>query len=87
MNWMDPQSTTAFKNMAECVIDEYNGFCPLSGVINPMTNQTYNPSCINGSQTQGENIADNGGIKRDHIGLIPHYLQRIKMAGIPSSMT
>ena len=39
--------------LASCVINEYNGFCPLPA--------NYTPNCINGAQTQGENIADNGG--------------------------
>jgi membrane metallo-endopeptidase-like protein 1 len=54
-NWMDDTSMQGFKSMAQCVIDEYSNFCPL--------NQSYSPRCINGVQTQGENIADNGGIQ------------------------
>lgn len=65
---MDANSTVGFQNMANCVINgtsanflivsplftEYNGFCPLDP-------QKYTPNCVNGAQTQGENIADNGG--------------------------
>uniref|UniRef100_A0A1I7ZNT4 Neprilysin n=1 Tax=Steinernema glaseri TaxID=37863 RepID=A0A1I7ZNT4_9BILA len=51
--WMDAPSNASFVQMAKCVINEYSGFCPLSGNAKP---------CVDGSQTQGENIADNGGI-------------------------
>ncbi|EYC05980.1 hypothetical protein Y032_0079g1286 [Ancylostoma ceylanicum] len=55
IGWMDEQSTKGFQRLAQCVIDEYNTFCPLD-------NRTYTPNCVNGANTQGENIADNGGI-------------------------
>ncbi|TMS39545.1 hypothetical protein L596_006051 [Steinernema carpocapsae] len=51
--WMDKTSNESFTKMAECVVNEYNHFCPL---------QDKNGPCVDGSQTQGENIADNGGI-------------------------
>ncbi|WKY06992.1 hypothetical protein Q1695_006852 [Nippostrongylus brasiliensis] len=66
--WMDEQSSSEFKLMAQCVIDEYSTFCPLDP-------KKYTPNCVNGAQTQGENIADNGGIHaafrayRTHIAL------------------
>lgn len=41
--------------MAQCIIDEYSGFCPI--------NVTGQPLCLNGVNTQGENIADNGGTR------------------------
>ncbi|XGW29389.1 hypothetical protein V3C99_008868 [Haemonchus contortus] len=66
--WMDENSTAGFNSMAQCVISEYNQFCPLD-------TGRYTPNCVNGAQTQGENIADNGGIHaafrayRTHIAL------------------
>ncbi|KAE9547536.1 hypothetical protein FO519_009254 [Halicephalobus sp. NKZ332] len=54
-NWMDSLSQVAFDNMTTCVINEYNGFCPLDPAV-------YSPNCINGQQTVGENVADNAGI-------------------------
>ncbi|GMR58179.1 hypothetical protein PMAYCL1PPCAC_28374, partial [Pristionchus mayeri] len=52
-SWMDDNSTTSFSKMAQCVVNKYNQFCPLP--------KGY--PCVDGSQTQGENIADNGGIQ------------------------
>lgn len=52
--WMTNASDVGFKEMARCVVNEYNGFCPLAGT-------GKEPSCINGEQTQGENVADDGG--------------------------
>jgi len=49
--WIDPTSETAFDSMARCVVDQYSGYQPLPN---------FN---ISGVQTQGENIADNGGIQ------------------------
>ncbi|CAJ0937758.1 unnamed protein product, partial [Mesorhabditis belari] len=53
--WMTDASKKGFDDMAKCIIDEYSSFCPLKGT-------NYTPQCLNGENTQGENIADNGGI-------------------------
>lgn len=50
-SWMDDNSTKSFTKMAQCVVDEYSSFCPLGKGL----------PCVDGAQTQGENIADNGG--------------------------
>ena len=54
--WMDASSQANFTNMANCVVNEYSNFCPLD--------KSYygSSACVDGAQTQGENIADNGGI-------------------------
>uniref|UniRef100_A0A674DR86 endothelin-converting enzyme 1 n=1 Tax=Salmo trutta TaxID=8032 RepID=A0A674DR86_SALTR len=48
--WWQNSSVEAFKNHTECMVGQYNGF-------------TINGEHINGKQTLGENIADNGGLK------------------------
>ncbi|KAH7721726.1 Protein NEP-17 a [Aphelenchoides avenae] len=52
--WLDDKSQKAFDEMADCVIREYDHFCP-SG------NDTS--QCVSGEFTQTENIADNAGIR------------------------
>lgn len=48
-NWWDNATRTNFDNRAECIIDQYGGY------TEPQTNLK-----LNGVNTQGENIADNG---------------------------
>jgi len=48
--WMTSTAELGFDKMAQCIVDEYSGFC-------------YPQGCINGIHTQGENIGDNGGLK------------------------
>lgn len=50
--WWDPDTKKAFDNKAECIINQY------SDIMIKSLNKS-----INGITTQGENIADNGGIK------------------------
>uniref|UniRef100_A0A0K0DLB5 Peptidase_M13 domain-containing protein n=1 Tax=Angiostrongylus cantonensis TaxID=6313 RepID=A0A0K0DLB5_ANGCA len=54
--WMDDASKTSFDSMAHCVVKEYDEFCPLNKTAYGTA------ACLDGAQTQGENIADNGGI-------------------------
>ncbi|XP_038677775.1 endothelin-converting enzyme 1 isoform X2 [Scyliorhinus canicula] len=49
-SWWKNSSVEAFKHQTECMIDQYNNF-------------TINNEQVNGKQTLGENIADNGGLK------------------------
>ncbi|XP_072047754.1 membrane metallo-endopeptidase-like 1 [Amphiura filiformis] len=50
--WWSEESIDNFENHAQCIIDQYSQY------VVPENNKT-----IKGAQTQGENIADNGGIK------------------------
>lgn len=52
-SWFDPQSMDGFKQMSQCVMDEYNSLCLTLG------GRQY---CVNGERTLIENIADNGGL-------------------------
>lgn len=54
-NWWKQSSITQFNNRAQCLVNQYNTFTyPLSNPHGPR---------VNGQQTLGENIADNGGIR------------------------
>lgn len=48
--WWQNSSVEAFRQRTECMVEQYNHY-------------TINGEPINGKQTLGENIADNGGLK------------------------
>ena len=51
-NWWEPQADQKFKEKSQCIIEQYGNFTVPELNIN-----------LNGINTQGENIADNGGVK------------------------
>jgi len=51
--WWDEDSSTSFRDKAQCIINQYSDFKVGEVGVN-----------LNGLNTQGENIADNGGIKQ-----------------------
>ncbi len=56
-DWWSPQSAAEFKKRSQAVVDQYNSYEPLPGLH------------INGELTQGENIADLGGVKLAYAAL------------------
>ena len=58
-NWWAAETRAAYLEKAKCIIDQYRGYKePLSGLN------------LNGINTQGENIADNGGIKESYLAYV-----------------
>ncbi|EFA03192.1 neprilysin-2 [Tribolium castaneum] len=56
VDWWQPKTQSAFEAKAQCIIDQY------SNITVPEINLN-----LNGINTQGENIADNGGIKQAYL--------------------
>ncbi|KAF5283679.1 hypothetical protein FQA39_LY17254 [Lamprigera yunnana] len=56
VNWWSEQSSKEFKNRAKCIINQYQKYKI------PKLNVS-----LNGEITQGENIADNGGLKQSYL--------------------
>jgi putative endopeptidase len=56
-DWWSPQSAAEFKKRAQAIISQYNEYEPLPGLH------------VNGELTQGENIADLGGVKLAYAAL------------------
>ncbi|RZC36911.1 endothelin-converting enzyme 1-like, partial [Asbolus verrucosus] len=57
VNWWQPKTKEAFDSKAQCIINQYGN------ITVPEINLN-----LNGKNTQGENIADNGGIKEAYLG-------------------
>ena len=56
-DWWSPQSAAEFKKRSQAIVQQYNEYEPLPGLH------------VNGELTQGENIADLGGIKLAYAAL------------------
>uniref|UniRef100_A0A5S6QI76 Peptidase M13 C-terminal domain-containing protein n=1 Tax=Trichuris muris TaxID=70415 RepID=A0A5S6QI76_TRIMR len=59
VNWWSPASKKLFWEKKKCIIKQYSNFC---------YPHLQNNTCLNGYHTQGENIADNGGLKEAFAG-------------------
>jgi len=56
-DWWTPQSAAEFKKRSQAIVNQYNEYQPLPGLH------------VNGELTQGENIADLGGVKLAYAAL------------------
>jgi putative endopeptidase len=57
-DWWQKSDNQKFEKLADCFVNEYGGFSPVSGVE------------LNGKLTLGENTADNGGIRLAYLALM-----------------
>ncbi|XP_062124663.1 neprilysin-2-like isoform X3 [Drosophila sulfurigaster albostrigata] len=55
-DWWQPDTQKAYLNKAQCIIEQYGNYTERLTGLN-----------LNGINTQGENIADNGGVKESYI--------------------
>lgn len=63
MQWWNNATIKAFRERAQCIIDQYSRY-----KINEVN------MYMNGRMTQGENIADNGGLKQS-FRVSPYYYE------------
>jgi putative endopeptidase len=68
-DWWTASDTEAFKDRANCIVDEYSGFEPVPDVH------------LNGRLTLGENSADNGGIRLAYMAMMDGLASKIKVDG------
>jgi endothelin-converting enzyme/putative endopeptidase len=64
-DWWSAADAKEFEHRADCVVNEYTGFSPVSGVN------------LNGKLTLGENAADNGGIHLAYMALMDALAKRV----------
>uniref|UniRef100_A0A4W4FQS4 Neprilysin n=1 Tax=Electrophorus electricus TaxID=8005 RepID=A0A4W4FQS4_ELEEL len=55
-DWWTPSSTQRFQELSKCIVDQYSSF----------SWDLANGQHLNGNNTLGENIADNGGIRQSY---------------------
>merc|ERR1711973_12604 len=77
VNWWEKETKEKYLKKAKCIIDQYSDFS-----VN-IKGETLN---LNGINTQGENIADNGGFKeaiRAYTRLTGSYGEEPRLPGLP----
>ena len=62
-DWWHPKTQESFKEKAQCIIDQYGNFTDTQVGLN-----------LNGINNQGENIADNGGVKEAYKAYCEYFL-------------
>lgn len=74
-DWWTPATSAAFQKRVDCIINQYSKFSPLPGYY------------VNGKLTQGENIADAGGLKTAHSAYVNTYPQEASQPSIVPGLT
>ncbi|XP_038075381.1 neprilysin-4-like [Patiria miniata] len=69
--WWSQESIDNFLQKAQCIINQYSGF------VMPENNRH-----LNGEQTQGENIADNGGLRESYKAYMDNIPKQPRLPGI-----
>jgi predicted metalloendopeptidase len=70
VDWWAPRTSQAFQERVDCIIDQYSKFSPLPGFY------------VNGNLTQGENIADAGGLKTAHSAYVNMHSSEVNQPSI-----
>ncbi|CAK9798490.1 Nep2 [Anthophora plagiata] len=77
VDWWAPQTKENYLERAECIIHQYGNYTVEDVGLN-----------LNGINTQGENIADNGGIKEAYLAYkewVKRHREEQKLPGLPYS--
>ena len=70
VDWWEPKTSEEFQKRVDCIIAQYSKFSPLPGYF------------VNGNLTQGENIADAGGLKTAHSAYVNAFPSEAKRPSI-----
>jgi membrane metallo-endopeptidase-like protein 1 len=69
--WWTQKSIDNFKEKAQCIIDQYSDYV-----------MPENGRNLNGQQTQGENIADNGGVRESYKAYMDNIPKQPRLPGV-----
>ncbi|XP_052438210.1 neprilysin isoform X1 [Carassius gibelio] len=72
-DWWTPSSTQKFQELSKCIVDQYGSF----------SWDLANGHNLNGNNTLGENIADNGGIRQSYQAYQNYVKKHGKEAPLP----